>query len=561
MNKETKALRQDSVSSTCQSCRTSFVIEPDDFAFYEKISVPPPKNCPQCRQRRRILFRNFKTLYKRKSDKSGKSVISMYSEKAPFPVWSHEEWWADDWDAKEYGRDFNFSRPFSLQFAELQKVVPHYAVMNTRSENCVYSNLTFESKNCYLVFGCVDDEDCAYGHIVWNSKDCFDNLYMFKGELCYECVDCLGSYRLLYSQECEDCADSVGLYDCRGCTQCIGCVGLKQKSYHIFNENVGKEGYEKFLTEHPLHDPRTISLILNKQQGLRKKLPQRYFFGSHNNDVSGNHIYNSKNVHYSFDVKSGENSKYVFTLRKAVDDYDVSFSPDLELCYEVLAGQGMRQFFTRNCVNSTDAYYSEDCFNSHNIFGCVGLKSAEYCILNKQYSKDEYESLKSKIIEYMKKTGEWGEYHPPELSAFAYNESIVNEYMPLAKKEALAQGFRWEEDIPITSGQETISHDELPTNPKGYSGDLIKQVLRCDACGRNYRFIQPEINFYKQVGLPLPRECFNCRHQRRMGSRNVRQLWPGTCANCGAGFQTSYSQEEQKEHKIFCDKCYLQEVG
>jgi hypothetical protein len=486
----------------------------------------------------------------------------MYSKKAPFPVWSHDEWWTDDWDAKEYGRDIDFNRPFLEQFKELQNAVPHYAVMNTKSENCEYSNLTFNSKNCYLVFGCVDDENSAYGHIVWNSKDCFDNLYVYKGELCYECVDCLGSYRLLYSQECEDCADSVGLYDCRGCTSCIGCVGLKQKAYHVFNENVGKEGYEKFLNEHPLHDPRTISLILKKRQELRKKVPQRHFFGSHNTDVSGDHIYNSKNVHYSFDVKSGENSKYVFTIRKAIDTYDASFSPDLELCYEVLAGQGgLRQFFSRNCVNSTDIYHSEDCFSSHDIFGCVGLKSGEYCILNKQYSKEDYESLKSKVIKHMKNTGEWGEHQPPDLSAFAYNESIVNEYMPLTKEKALALGFRWEDDIPSTSGQETISYEELPANPKGYSDDLTKHVLKCDVCGKNYRLVQVEIGFYKNLELPLPRECFNCRHQRRMDSRNPRELWPGKCASCGAEFQTSYSPGEQKEYKIFCSNCYLKEVG
>ena len=33
MNQETK---------TCQNCKAQFIIEPDDFTFYEKINVPPP---------------------------------------------------------------------------------------------------------------------------------------------------------------------------------------------------------------------------------------------------------------------------------------------------------------------------------------------------------------------------------------------------------------------------------------------------------------------------------------------------------------------------------------
>jgi hypothetical protein len=26
----------------CQNCKKNFIIEPDDFGFYEKIKVPPP---------------------------------------------------------------------------------------------------------------------------------------------------------------------------------------------------------------------------------------------------------------------------------------------------------------------------------------------------------------------------------------------------------------------------------------------------------------------------------------------------------------------------------------
>ena len=101
-------------------------------------------------------------------------MISMYNDSVPFPVWTHDEWWSDDWDAKSYGRDFDFNRPFFEQLFELWKEVPHYALMDNASENCDYSNMNWRSKNCYLVFGCIDDENCDYGHILWNSRDCMD---------------------------------------------------------------------------------------------------------------------------------------------------------------------------------------------------------------------------------------------------------------------------------------------------------------------------------------------------------------------------------------------------
>ena len=174
MNSETK---------NCQNCKQNFIIEPEDFSFYEKIKVPSPINCPQCRQQQRMLFRNFKTLYKRPSSKSGKMIISVYNKDVPFPVYEPSEWWGDDWDPMSYGLDLDLQKPFMSQVADLFNTVPRSAITNTQTENCEYSNQINQSKNCYLIFGGLDDEDCDYFHIVWNCRDSVDNLYLFKSRL------------------------------------------------------------------------------------------------------------------------------------------------------------------------------------------------------------------------------------------------------------------------------------------------------------------------------------------------------------------------------------------
>ncbi len=552
----------------CQNCKKEFRIEPEDFLFYEKIKVPSPTFCPDCRQQQRILFRNFKTLYKSKSALSGKDLISMYATDSPYTVYDHAEWWDDTWDAQSYAQDIDYSRPFFEQFQELLLRVPKFNLMNTKSENCLYSNMTAGSKNCYLVFGCLEDENCAYGHIVWNSKDCIDNLYIMKSELCYECIDCTECYKLFYSQECERCNEGIGLFDCRDCQNCIGCVGLSKKSYHIFNEQVTKEEYALFLSEHPLSDPASILFILERQKELRLSLSHRHFFGMHNEDISGNHLYNSKNIHSSFDVKGGEDSKFIFTGRSVIDCYDCSFFPDLELGYQNLFCTGRMILFSHLCIACNDVWYSESCFSSNNLFGCVGMRNAKYCILNKQYSPVEFEKIKTQLVEHMKKTDEWGSFFPKELSPFAYNESIVNEYTPLAKEQALIQGFRWKDGLPGTSGQETISYDQLPKNPSFYSPDLNKHILACADCGKNYRFIAQEIDFYKTHGLALPRLCFNCRHMQRMRLRNPRKLWMRSCmcnklshnhsGRCPRTFETSYDPD--RPEIVCCSECYSMET-
>jgi hypothetical protein len=56
--------------------------------FYDKISpifggkkysIPSPTLCPEEREKRRLMFRNERKLYKRKCDLSGKEIISVYN--------------------------------------------------------------------------------------------------------------------------------------------------------------------------------------------------------------------------------------------------------------------------------------------------------------------------------------------------------------------------------------------------------------------------------------------------------------------------------------------------
>jgi hypothetical protein len=42
--------------------------------------------------------------------------------------------------------------------------------------------------------------------------------------------------------------------------------------------------------------------------------------------------------------------------------------------------------------------------NVSHLFGCIGLRNQQYCILNKQYTKEEYEKTVALIIEHMQQT-------------------------------------------------------------------------------------------------------------------------------------------------------------
>src|SRR3989304_5531969 len=111
----------------CAVSGKPFEITQEDIAFYEKVGVPLPTLCPEERQRRRLAFRNERKLYHRKCDFTGKEIISTYSPEKPYKVYDNDIWYSNKWNPLDYGRDFDFSRPFFQQFNELLIVVPKMA--------------------------------------------------------------------------------------------------------------------------------------------------------------------------------------------------------------------------------------------------------------------------------------------------------------------------------------------------------------------------------------------------------------------------------------------------
>ena len=79
-------------TKNCQNCKKDFTIEIEDFNFYEKIKVPPPTFCPECRLQRRLVWMINIVLFKRKCDFCGNAGLSMYKENAPYKIYCHKCW-------------------------------------------------------------------------------------------------------------------------------------------------------------------------------------------------------------------------------------------------------------------------------------------------------------------------------------------------------------------------------------------------------------------------------------------------------------------------------------
>lgn len=145
----------------CQNCQKDFTIEIEDFTFYEKLKVPSPKLCRECRQMRRMSFRNERNLYKRKCDKTGKNIISIFPSDSPLKVYNYAYWYSDEFDPMDYAREFDFSRTFFEQFKELMLKMPWPSLQVRNSENCEYNNDMSESKKLLSMFAHTLLYECA----------------------------------------------------------------------------------------------------------------------------------------------------------------------------------------------------------------------------------------------------------------------------------------------------------------------------------------------------------------------------------------------------------------
>lgn len=545
---------------TCNSCQRQFEIDSDDLRFYESMQVPEPDLCPFCRQQQRMTFRNEINLFHRKCDLTGKQILAMYAPDSPFKVYDHEEWWKDSWDPMDYGRDFDFSRPFFEQFAELDQAVPRMSLIVGESENSYFTNYAIRDKNCYLVSTADDDEECYYGRFCDRNFRCMDTDYTYDSRFCYETLNAHKSTACYFSQKIDSCSDLYFCYDMRNCHNCIFSSNLRNQTYMVFNKKVSKEEFESIKKELDLGSWDGVCAAKNKAKEFLETMPRKYLETVQCEDSVGDYLKSCKNAKMCFDGYELEDTKYCTNVFRIKDCYDWDFvGLDSERCYNMASSAG-RNVNCRFCMNTwegcVDMTYCDMCLYDEKCFGCVGLRRKKYCILNKQYTKEQYEELVPKIIDHMKRTGEWGQFFPINLSPFAYNDTVAFEYFPLTKDEVLTRGWKWRD---AEARQNQMQARVMPDNIRDVKDSFVEEILQCESCAKNFKIVPQELKFLRELNFPIPRKCWICRHKDRMMMKNPRVLYPRECSQCTAAISTTYSAE--RKEPILCEKCYLDSVA
>jgi hypothetical protein len=329
--------------------------------------------------------------------------------------------------------------------------------------------------------------------------------------------------------------------------------------------------------------------IKNEFQKLYMEAIHRFAHLIKTENVVGDNVENSQNCYWCFDMAGdSQNVKYsnwsTYGLR---DSYDTGpgTGGKSELTYEGVSIGVNNNRCTFGCIiwYCHDVFYSFWLQNCSNCFGCVSLKNKQYCIFNKQYSKEEYFSQLEKIIKQMKnlpyidKQGikyQYGEFFPIEFSPYPYNATVGQDYTPITKEYALENNYFWRDETE-KNYKPTLIFNKLPDTINNIDESILDQIISCantdfskNGCTKAFRIIRQEFDFYKRFNIPIPQYCPNCRHDNRLKQRNPMKLWHRQCmcekenhnhsGKCQVEFETSYSTD--RPEIVYCEKCYQQEI-
>jgi len=547
-------------------CEGEFEIQSEDIEFLKMLRVPAPNFCPTCRRMRRYVHIGQLKLFKRSCDAPGhtESMISILPQECPFPVFDYKYIASDEFDPFGYGQEYQENKSPLEQFREMNKIfpTPSFFKRSSSSVNSDYSNGGRNLKNGYFVMSAFDSEDIWYSHAIRNCKKVMDSRLLDDSEYVYRGILSQNMYNSSFVYFSKDSIDSMFLFDCKNCVSCFGCVNLRNQKYCVWNKQLTKEEYEKFIDSIYPISVSTLKEFQEKFWQLVKSLPMNASRNIAVENVQGIFLRNSRNLYDVNNSNESENIRYADGCFGHHDSMDVLYSGGSSSRFYSVINTGSKSnnikfsMFTGECA---DSEFLVSCKNVQNCFMCCGINDVSYCIFNKKYEKEEYFLLVDTIKTEMLQRGEYGDGLPMSFSAQSYNFSLSQINFPLTEEEIIKLGgYIAQEPDTNAAGIKLLSVPELPQIIDDVSDEIVNQAIQCDTTGRPFRIIQTELDLYRKMKLPLPTVHPTVRMQEALLLSLDGKKYETTCAKCKKHIFSAFNPEDN--FILYCEKCYQQEV-
>lgn len=529
---------------------------------WKKYSIPLPDICPKCSLQQKMSFRNEIKLYKKKCDWTWKIIVSMIHPDSEYKCFDSKYWHSDKWDPMIFWIDIEYNNWFFEQYYELDKMIPKLNLIQLfNNDNSDYCNYVWWMKNCFLEHWWYEVSNSLYGYENCFSDKLIDCAYMMNSTICYESTNSVNVHKWFFVHESENIYDSKFIFNCKNLENCIFCVNLQNKKYCINNKQYTEGEYNEISKKFNLSSFTNIDKLKKEFYKFTRKFPQKNLNISNYENSIWDNIRNSNNAYLSFNILGDcSDVYYCYKSTDLSDCIDVLNSwLSVSKCYNWynLLDWVSNCFFSLHIVNSRNIFYSSYLTNCSDCFWCIWINNKQYCILNKQYSKKEYEKIVPNIINMMIKNNERWKFFPKYLSPFWYNETIAINYFPLNKEKATKNWYKWQEKeyhINIPNWLLNIESDSLEDNISDIEENITEKAIICKKSSKPFRITKIELWFYKEYNIALPRIHPDERLIEKFEKFRRFELFDVQCYSCKKSIKTSH--DPSNNNIIKCNSCY-----
>ncbi len=404
------------------------------------------------------------------------------------------------------------------------------------NQNSKYAHKVMYWNNCYLSFEVCDSDTVLYSV---NVKDYCKNIYNWMmiwdhSENIYQSIWIYQSSFVFYSKFIFNSSDIWLSTNLVWCHECISCEFLENKTYCIKNKQYSKDEYYKLKSEILSQKDKFNEIFLNLNlwtwQLISKNSDWKFLIKTNN----------VENWYFVYNINNWRNLIFAWVAEWNNNFYDSSscWAPRWDNYYWVTWAWWWDNYYIWiEVIGWSDIYYSYYLENCSYCIWCVWLKNKSYCILNKEYTKEEWEKLAVKIFEQMEKDWTLWDFFPWKINPFYFNDTAA--YLiddSFTKQEIEKDWYMWRDEevkvdipegadivysckfgatSPLTRGElRGVLDTEIRGNINDYqwydsnwnwqiNPEILKKVIK-DKNWNYYRIVKLEYDFLMKYELPIP---------------------------------------------------------
>lgn len=401
---------------------------------------------------------------------------------------------------------------------ELIQSMQFPGMRHIHAENADYSDVVINSHTAYLSSTVISwCENVVYSTSVKDhSRNVFESMMVRNNcENIFSSKSIIKSSNIFYSQSIHNCNNIRFSHNMIGCHECLFCDHLENASYCIWNTHLSKEEYIQKKTD-----------ILSQKAQFTEHykyivaIPWDNLLCTESEGRSNIECQHISNSYYCYNVNQGRNLFLHGSAKWAENSFDcyTGWSPRVNNMYAVTSSGDCEHIYCSGMIDewSSNLYYCMYCYSCSFCLWCVGLQNKSYCILNKQYSKEEWYIKVDEIFSQMEKDRQLWSFFPASINPFYFNDTAAYLIDPSFTKEEVTAAWYLRRDEPIKVDipadadiVQSSNLDQFESFDKEWnriiSADILKKVIQ-DESWNYYRIIPMEYKFLMKHGLPLPRQ-------------------------------------------------------